>query len=364
MTKEQIQMGEAIDFNQVQRYLLNHGWRQAKSHTDEINIFRFGHFEAWVPLTRSFADYASGMVDVAKGIAGSESRSIDSVLADLLRPNSDTVRFSRRDQGTEDGSLGLDDGAQFLAGARRSLLAAACSVETPGVRYFKRLSNKTAARFIDSCRLGQTHRGSFVLTVHCPVDVPSEEQPREGFGRAAVTTLLSSIHDTVVALRRGDLAALSQMDSPPITANLCDALIEMMPGDAGSDLQLNASWSAALPSPANFESSVEIPRDLFSQVEELGSRLRPVNGDQSSQFVGRVVELSGEGNADGQLEGEVTLDVFLQQELVRARCRLGPHEYRVALEAHAKQKLIALQASLRRRPRRSVLENPIDVRLV
>ena len=64
----------------------------------------------------------------------------------------------------EAGILPLDHAARVVTGMRRLLLAAAHSVLLPRA-YHPRLSRAEAEEFVSRCRLGQTERGSFVLTV-------------------------------------------------------------------------------------------------------------------------------------------------------------------------------------------------------
>ena len=56
----------------------------------------------------------------------------------------------------------------MIEGGRSLLLAAACSVHSPQP-FYPRQAFREAVEFLDTCRLGQTERGSFVATIVTPV---------------------------------------------------------------------------------------------------------------------------------------------------------------------------------------------------
>jgi hypothetical protein len=283
------------------------------------------------------------------------------MLEDLHRPRTDIVRAGRTDAGTEDGTLGFDAAAAMLSGLRRSLLASACSVERPNERFHRRMSLKRALEFIDKCRLGQTEHGSFVVTVLCPLELEQLEL-QNPFGRQAVETLIGSV-GKAVRLLRTDVASRVIDDVPGLTANLCDSLIEMMPKDERGDLWLGASWSPLLPAPA-LPARVHIDRDLYSAFEGLARSLRPPTTPKSDLFVGRVVELHGEDNADGVLEGDVLLVLQVGEELVRARVMLAAADYKVAVQAHSEQRYLRVRGELHRQVKTASIEKPSDVQVI
>lgn len=354
----------SVDWTDVQQYLQSRGWQRARSRREDVGIYRLDAGEVLVPLDRSLADYAEAIATAAVRIGELEGRSPEAVLADLSCPRADRVRVGRTDEGSEEGTLGLQDGASLLAGTRRALLAAACSVERPDARFHPRMTLKSAEAFVDSCRLGQTERGSFVLTLLCPLDAPAAADAEAPFGRRAVERLLGSIGRAVALVRQGELGRILDGPEPPvITANLCEALVEMMPSDQRGDLWLGATWSPLIKPPA-VAPRVSVDRALFPVFEELSQRLRPPSAPRRDRFVARVVELRGEANDDGLLEGEVALLMQVGEELIRARCALEPEGYQAAIDAHREQRYLSLRGVLKRRPKSSTIEEPADVQVL
>jgi hypothetical protein len=308
-----------------------------------------------VPLERGLADYDESIVRVVRKVASVEGRPPESVLRDLLRPRHDVLRFGLEGPLTQAGAIGLLEGAALVGGAKKALLASACSVKKPRP-YHPRLDLAEAEAFVQSCKLGQTEVGSFVLTVEAPLDARARPaQGKEPFGRKAVTHLMQATAFLVDAVRqwgRDATGAAVNQDvfklEPNLSANLCDALVEMMPSDESADLRLRSSWSPLLAAPPDTPSMVVVDRSMYEAIESVGNELRPKHGAQSEQLVGRVVELSGGPDVSGALEGEVVLQAQRDDELLRVRVALGPEEYRHAVRAHLEQRFVSVRGVLRR----------------
>ena len=108
-----------------------------------------------VPMDESFDDYAQRLRDVIENLATFESRPAVEVLDDLITPDADIIRYRVASPVTGRGSIPLMEGIQLLEGAKRSILAAACSVVNP-ITYHPRMSRAEAQQLLNACHLGQT----------------------------------------------------------------------------------------------------------------------------------------------------------------------------------------------------------------
>jgi hypothetical protein len=355
----------AVEWTSVQQYLLSRGWQKTASRRDEIGVFRHNGTEVVVPLDRSLDDYDEAIVAAADKIAHAEKRDPAAVLDDLLYPHHDIMRFARTGEDNADGTLALDDGPAFLDASRRALVSAAHSVERPHLRFHRRLAMKLPEEFAGLCRIGQTEHGSFVLRVFCPLNVPGDRAKERPFGRRTVERLMTSVAATVNIVRRDGMQRVidtGEREEPVITSNLCQALVEMMPPDESSDLRLGATWSPVVAA-LSIPSEVQVDRDLFPVFEDLGAKLRPPSAPVPDYYMGRVIDLHAEDNELGELEGDVTLSMLVDDEPVRARCSLGPRDYQQAVEAHKQQIYLRLYGTLKRRPKLSVIEEVSQVRV-
>jgi hypothetical protein len=279
-----------LSASDVKRYLLATGWLRMPSRRSDVGIFRRAvesEAEVLLPLSLDFVDLHQALVRAVEEIARFERRPAAQVLSNLLRPQSDVLRFAVESRETEDGSIGIDDGIALLAGSKKALLAAACSVTRPQ-RFHPRMSLREAESFVRGCRLGQTERGSFVASIECgltaedsaPREPPSGVEEAEPFGRKATSLLVRSVARVIGAIHVDDLRALIDPPSgaPVVSANLCEALVEMMPAQAGTGLRIEPSWSPLVQRPRDLPALVRVEGQYRRAVEDVARALR---GDEA-----------------------------------------------------------------------------------
>src|SRR5262245_20426179 len=156
---------------EVRTYALAKGWRRVPGVNGEIALFNHPQAQ-WdqilVPMDETFDDYDKRILEVIQTLAGIESRPEMEVLNDLLMADSDILRFRVTSSATGRGLIPLGEGVNRVGGARKSLLASACSVVNPAP-YHPRMRRTEALQFLAACQLGQTERDSFTLVLSCPL---------------------------------------------------------------------------------------------------------------------------------------------------------------------------------------------------
>jgi hypothetical protein len=90
---------------------------------------------------------------------------------------------------------------------------------------------------------------------------------------------------------------------------------------------------------------------MYERIEQLGQSLRPTSGPRQSSFLGHVIELSGEEGPSGRVEGEVVLQLALD-ESTKARVTLNADEYEQAVIAHVTMRVVLVSGVLHRAGRR------------
>ena len=120
------------------------------------------------------------------------------------------MRVRRPDAG--DGTLPLEDGALLIKSAYEMLLAAACSATLP-LAYYRGKRPAKATRYIEKARLGQSERGSYLLTLISPVPPPEPglgPETMPPFERQVTMLVSYGLRATVeaveYALRKSDTA--------------------------------------------------------------------------------------------------------------------------------------------------------------
>jgi hypothetical protein len=308
------------------------------------------------------------------GLAHYEERQARELLTELLFPPADFLAYAESSPAARAGDVPFDRGLALLAGMRKSLLAAACSVSRPGLTFYPRMSLTDAEQFMKECRLGQTERGSFVLNVACPLNAvlePANGIPlfdRTPFTRRVTILLMRSLHRLAFHLDRGDVDALLERveDEPLLSANLCDGLLDLKPDGDDAFVSISATWSSELPPhEKDIPAQVQLRRDIFPLIETVAARLRPEVKPARQRFVGFVETLNGRPNNDNQQEGQVFLRIILpEDDLVRARAELTAEEYALADRAHMRNLPFTLEGVLRQVGRTFRIDEVADFEII
>src|SRR5437773_3208608 len=157
----------SVNPRDVRAYAASSGWRRTASINGKIAVFTDPTSDLdqlLIPLDASISDYNRRMAEVVVNLAAKEGRPASEVLNDLLMLASDVLRFRLEEPEAESGVIPLNQGIDLLTGARKAILAAACSVVQPQ-GFHPRLSRTEAEQLVRVCRLGQTERGSFTAEI-------------------------------------------------------------------------------------------------------------------------------------------------------------------------------------------------------
>ena len=354
----------------VKNYAEALGWRQISGTSGPLAVYqdpRNDLRQLIVGLDETFDDYAETVGEAVRKLAEFEKRSAMEVLNHLLMPPSDVLRFREVGPDTETGTLNLEQAIGVLAGTRKMLLSVAHSVLNPQ-RYHPRLSRGEADQFVQNCRMGQTERGSFVLTVVCPLDfIVGTSIADDPFARKVTRGLLQSLSELERASDGNKIDELQDQEQYPLlSANLLESLLMLRPSTERASLYIAANWSKALPAPGDGirSSPIQLRQECFEAVEYLARRLRSVPQPKQLLFVGTVDQLRGREGENGQMEGEVVLFVQEGGETVKARAELAHADYQTAGMAHLSNEPVSFRGYLVRGPRTSRLTDVSDFRLV
>lgn len=307
-----------------------------------------------IPSDQASPDFENRVLDVIGKLVETSDLSTREVLMALLNFDADVLRFSVASDFTDGGQIPLQQGINLLDGAKRALLASACSVVHPE-RHHPRMSWTPASQLLERCRLGQTERGSFVATILCPLDEARDAQAKlfddpetVPFARSATRLLIASVQHMVSAIDEDTISnVLTPKESQPVvSANLCEALLAMQPTGPRSILTVSATWSPTVPPPP-VSRQVRVKQDHFTQIEAIYDELRPRKEPrETEQFVATVSTLNGTPGLDDRISGEVTLTLLRDDESIRARADLTADEYEVADKAHMSHRFVSFKARL------------------
>ncbi len=362
-----------VEPTHLRGYIRSNGWNRISTSNQafaDVAIFRKNSDEVIVPQKTDFGDYARRIGDIVETLSNTEKRSKFQILNDILIPPPDILRFRVTSPTSENGTVPLAEGLGLIAGSKKALLASAHQVLHPH-RFHPRLKRAEADEFMNSCRLGQTEHGSFIATFICPVTVqiefndPNSSSPtNEPFSRKVTSGLIRGVSAILSAIDQDDLDPIkSQQDgSAIVSANLCDAIVEMQPTTM-TNLTIGASWAPTLTPPANLPNQIEIRRDYISAIKEIAKDLRPQVDPQEDLFIGKIDSLHGSASENGKVEGDVVLTfIYDDDEMLKAKINLGAKDYSLACDAHKLGKYVQVSGILHRSYRTNWIREPKNFR--
>ena len=170
--------------------------------------------------------------------------------------------------------------------------------------------------------MGQTERGSYILTVYSPVSPSLHSAPQAlfesnpPFERRAITRLANAL----VALRQAtDKAVTTPSEqifqnaiSAGVSANLCSAIVgmngtEVQPSD---ELRISFTYARSRPVEASTPREIVIPGDHIRLIDEASRFYRASAPPEETDLRGAVVQLRRDEQS-GPAAGPVTVMAFV-----------------------------------------------------
>ena len=347
------------------------GWQRVEGVNGKIAVYKNPDSplrQLIVPLDEQFDDYGVRTAEAIQRLAEFEKRPAREILNHLLLPPADLLFLREVSSDAEGGTLPLDHAARVIDGTRKVLLSEAHSVLVPQP-YHPRMSRGEAEDFLSRCRLGQTDRGSFVLTVACPLVLKADllDPNGEPFSRRVTSLLMQSLGELSQAADRMQIEDLADTSRHPgISANLCESLLLLRPTGERSYLNITVCWSRALlPDSRESKREVQLRQEVFDVAEVLAPKLRSVPEPRIDRFIGFVDELRGQPLPEiGMPSGEVRFTLFDQGEEIRAKADLDEMHYSVAGHAHLASRVVSFKGVLDRLPRLNRIRDVTNFKII
>lgn len=336
------------------------GWIRRGTYREHSNIYTGEDKpEIIVPRTDHLGDYASVVAELIKIFAEVGDQSETSVYRSLVTTDRDVVRL--RVGESEEGSVKLNEGVDLIQGARDMLLAAACSLSQSKAAY-RAGANRDATDLISRIRLGQTDRGSFVVTLLTPIipppvpslfqDEPDPDIPIERRLTARLIEALTAIRVAVEETASGDGDAFRDTTRSGVSANLCEALVKII--GSFPTLDVSVSWAQIRP---NTEPSRTVrfgskDEPLLRQVVRMFREYAP---RPNAQLTGNVRLLKREEDEE---DGTIRLNTLINDKPQSVTALLGREDYDQAVQSHKDQTWVILSGDLERMGQRWRLLNP------
>lgn len=363
---------------EVASYLRVHGWRQEADLNGKGSVWLLpaeaGREEADItlPLQRDLGDFALRMGDVLRTLRQVEQRPEPEILQDLMTTSSDLIRVRAPSREADSGSLPLEQAVAFVERARDLVLAAACAAITKRAYYATRKPTK-ATEYLSRVRMGQTERGSYVLTILSPVapalapegELPLDLAPSEPYERQVTRTLAEGLAAMEQAARdaaaSGGMGGFAHAIQRGVSANLCDAVAGLSAVSPGEGLDIRIAWSRTRPVTNTMPSRIFLGSDSMPLIQEAARLFKDTAPVEDVELQGFVTRLA---RGPTETRGEVTLEGFVDGQLRRAIVELGEGIYAEAVQAHEQRQRVACAGDLVKERGGFRLQNPRHFRVL
>ena len=365
---------KAISPASLAAYARSAGWQRGETYRLHSHIYAGRNRpEIIVPRTDHLGDYATVVSRLIEVFAQVADRDELTIYRSLVTGDRDVVRIRVAD--SDEGSLGLNEGVDLVSGARDLIRSAACSLSRTQPVY-RAGAIQEAKELLEQVRLGQTHQGSFVITVLTPIVPPlvepvqqelfpelSDDILQENEGRDApiqrkmtrrLVEALQAARESTERVAAGDSGAFADGVEKGVSANFCDALTCLI-GPFPS-LDIGVSWARTRPSPLP-EAVVRFGKADSPILQEAARRFRERAPREDVRLRGFVQILKRpETQNDGIIH--LTTQIDGRQQAVSVSTVLTQLDYEKALQAHSDKAMVTLTGDLERTGQRWWLLNP------
>ncbi|MGH3721754.1 MAG: hypothetical protein ACRDRI_23485 [Pseudonocardiaceae bacterium] len=356
-----------IDPAGIVAYLQESGWRETGGYGRAAIWTRLvdgAEAEVLVPVSAQLRDYPARLAELVSTLATIERRPVPEILQDLRSPWLD-VQYIRMLPDGPSGSTPLHEGYLAVKGVHDLFLAAATSAVSPERPTVLPSQKPPQARgFVDQVRLGQTSRGSYVLRVETPLPREFLEQPvssREVLLHLYQAT--SAAHDAATRSSNGDSAPFVERVGDGVSANLCEALVDIG-GQRQSSFDIRFAWAPA--SPVRLDTPVvRFDRPVIAALKAGAKFLRKLPVTETATVTGRVVDLHRSPmDRLGQVQVEGVVQATGQRHNGRVTMRLAPQHYNLAVSAHGTGHPLRVVGELRHTGRQFEISTVSSVEIV
>ncbi len=364
--------GTTLEPEDVQTYLTLKGWRKEDDEPGVRSVWqrrgRWGQvYRLLLPLDKAYGDYSQRFSEALQAITQADGITPQRLAASIALARSDVTRIVALQDTDRDGSIPLAEGLALVEGARNLHIAGACAaIETKA--YYGPRKPKEAEAYTARLRLGQTERGSYVLTVISRLTI-SDEDPGTTlvpdtvvpFERRVTNTLARALQSAEAAASIGEFREFVLAVPKGVSADLCDAIVRLGEPEAIGGLRFDFAWAPALPQTGFTPPSVKFPRDLLPPLREASERFRRRDTFARYHLVGNVTRLARQ---EGSADGIVTIEGRVGDQVRPVRIELSNDRYDVAIVAHREHRMISCFGDIAREGRDLWMRNVSDFHLL
>jgi hypothetical protein len=369
---------QSLNPRAITGYLKDHGWLKDREYGENAAIYHIkideSEHEVLVPFNPQIRDFTSLMSMLIKDVSEIEQRSENDIRSDLSTAAFDVIRIRSLD-ADEIGSMPMESAIELHNRAKDIMIAVAnaAAATTPKASYNGRRLEQVNAYALQGMRLGQSQRGSFVLSILSKWDFvpPSEDSqgwllPQEDvhFGRKVTQTFSKALLATRKALTRsadGDIEkAFSDAIPDGVSSNFCKALSDIARDCEGINIGVN--WSFAKPelkTGAVLKLTSQDAQTLSEASRALQEKEPLISFGEIEGFINTITTTE-----INNFDGSVTLQVPYENKLRSVKIKFSDTDRNKIFDAGKHRKKIRMEGEIKSTGSKLELINPKNIEIL
>lgn len=343
-------------------YAQSAGWSRTESFGGNSDVYTNPQLpEIIIPRTQNLGDYIQVVTQLIKIFAEVAEVDETALYNDLVLADRDVTRVTVNDE-FDDGTIDLVRGLGLIRGSRGLLLAVAHSLLEPRAVYHTG-SNREANELLRGIRIGQTERGSYVVTLLSPVILPHEQEPSLADIDAdnklvelqvipRLVQVLSATHNATERTITGDLEPFAEAVSEGINANFCEALARLIA--PFNSLSVSTTWARTRPVLVS-KQTVRFERGNSPILREAAKSLRKSEVREDVRLRGSVQSLDRDYT---ETHGTIILRASIDDREQSVKMVLDEPDYNHASQANTDKFPIMVEGDLLKLGQQWRLLNP------
>lgn len=372
LRKQEIELIKTIQPRRLLEYLWANQWIETYEKTGVYKIFckesEGNEFEILVPLNQEYSDFSDRLNEAFVTLSIAEKIEVISVIEDIKSVNVDIIRVRFDSFESRDGNMPLTQGVNFIKRAYEVVAAAASSTAGENSKAFyvgKRPAD--VEEYLKKVKLGQTERGSYVVTIQSPIpfidQVQILDEAEEAFPRKVVTNLMHTLTlakaTTQTVLESGDINAFKNQIDNGVSANLCQAVFDLQSESPSANLDFSCKWAPNYRPPRETPEQIIFTPQEIPVLESAANLLKEIEPLLNYPLRGIIVKLE---RRDVEQGGNVTIVSYNEDNWERkmVHMNLEKDDYDRAASAHKAGHVVSCSGELTKEGKFWYLRNHSD----
>lgn len=365
-----------LRLSDVTPYLKAKGWSKVIHPNENILVYegpKDDHgdsIQLVLPRNDDFADFPRRIEELIHTLSLIYEKDEKEIVQEIRSHDKD-VLLLRLLSPHINGSISLNQSAEFIGELRNFVVYTACHEESPR-KYFVK-STAVGKKVADQISLGHTFHGSFGFTIESPLplrskarDISLSNADTHPMNRRVMRRIFRGVAYIKKSIEEGEIDHLTSNYMNAFNANMCESMLRLLEYSNLSDMECSFIWSPIweLDEWIEKSSKIKISANAKEVLESVARELKDEYHAQTVKIHGYIVQLQLKETPDERAH-EKTPTIVIRgmtetgQE-VSVRVELTYEDYRKACDAHRDQRKICIHGTLDKSGKFLLMKQPCD----